>query len=140
MNHFRQHGLEYRCLSLKPLNMDFNRLAEQLFCNPWTLFACKLTIGLVSACDVHLTIKYVDYLPMMELNPVGRWLMQLDNGPTCELKDVACFLTAKFAGNFVALSVIELLASWKRYIATAVAFPVALCQLALLYFLLFVEH
>ena len=76
---------------------------------------------------------------MMELNPIGRWLMQLDDGPACELKEIACFLTAKFAGNFIALSVIELLASWKRYVASAVAFPVAFCQLWLLYFLIIAD-
>lgn len=114
-----------------------NRLFENAFCNPWTLLLCKIMIGIVSVYDIYLTIKYVEYLGTYELNPVGRWLMGLDQGPECTLKQVAAFVSAKFAGNFIALSVIELLASWKRYIATAVAFPVVLFQLWLLYFLMF---
>jgi hypothetical protein len=124
-------------LSSSHLQMNLNEAIGQLFCNPWALFLSKLLIGLVSAYDVYLTIKYVDALPTFELNPLGRWMMDLDSGPKCELNQVAAFITAKFAGNFLALSVIELVASWKRYLATAVAVPIALFQLALLYYLMF---
>lgn len=106
------------------------------------MLVCKLTIGVVSAYDIYLTIKYVESLPYLELNPLGRWLMNLDIGPNssineCDLKQVASFITAKFVGNFIALTVIELLSAWKQTIASAVAFPVALFQIILLYFLLF---
>lgn len=116
---------------------ELNHHLANVFCNRWTLLVCKLLIGLVSAYDIYLTIKYVQYLGEMELNPIGRWLMNLDQGPTCELQQVAGFITAKFAGNFIAISVIELLASWKRHLATAVALPIVLFQLWLLQFLLY---
>ncbi len=126
------------CIGNKWLSIaTLNRAVEQFFCNPWSLLVCKFLIGLVSAYDIYLTIKYVEYLSELELNPVGRWLMNLDDGPRCELKQIAGFITAKFAGNFIALSVIELLASWKGYLATAVALPIVLFQLGLLYFLFF---
>ncbi len=116
---------------------DLNRLLGRFFCNRWSLLVCKFLIGVVSAYDIYLTVKYVEYLGTYELNPVGRWLMHLDDGPECELKQVAGFITAKFAGNFLVLSVIEFLASWKRYLATAVAVPVVLFQLGLLFYLMF---
>lgn len=108
-----------------------------LLCNPWTLLLCKLIIGVVSAYDIFLTIKYVESLPMMELNPIGRWLMMLDDQTTCQLSQIAAFIASKFAGNFLALCVIELLASWKPRMSTAVALAVASFQLGLLYFLVF---
>ncbi len=110
---------------------------NRCLCNPWTLLLCKLIIGVVSAYDIFLTIKYVESLPMMELNPIGRWLMMLDNQTNCQLSQIAAFIASKFAGNFLALCVIELLANWKPRMSSAVALAVALFQLWLLYFLLF---
>lgn len=118
---------------------SFRRLdefIERLACSAAMLLLCKLVIGAVSAYDIFLTIKYFESLPSMELNPIGRWMMSLDSGPECDLDQISCFIACKFAGNFIALSVIEALCSWKRYMATAVAFAVACFQLMLLYFLL----
>ena len=140
MNYLRSLSLHPTARNTMFPPAEVNRALAQFFCNRWSLLVCKFLIGLVSAYDIYLTIKYVEYLGNYELNPVGRWLMQLDNGPDCELKQVAGFITAKFAGNFIALSVIELVASWKRHLATAVAFPVVLFQLGLLYYLIFGAH
>lgn len=118
-------------------SLEFHLIVERLLCNPWTLLLCKLTIGVVSAYDIYLTIKYVESLSTYELNPIGRWLMRLDAGPQCELSQTASFIAAKFCGNFIALSVIELLGTWKAYIAAAVALAIAAFQLGLLGFLLF---
>ncbi len=112
---------------------------QRMLCNPWTLLICKLVIGVVSAYDIFLTVKYVEFLPTMELNPIGRWLMMLDRETSCHLSQIAAFIASKFVGNFVALSVIELLANWKPKISSAVALSVAALQLLLLYFLIFGE-
>lgn len=104
---------------------------------PSTLLACKVIIGLVSAYDIHQTIKYVEYLPQLELNPIGRWLMSLDTGPECDLQQAALFITAKFAGNFACVVIIELLSHWRRSLASLVALSVAVLQLCLLYVLVF---
>lgn len=109
---------------------------QQWLTNSWVLLACKLTIGLVSAYDIFLTVKYFESLPMMELNPVGRWLMQLDNGPECQLDQIAGFIAAKFVGNFIVLAAIELVGHWRKSCATVIAFSLAAVQLSLLYFLL----
>lgn len=119
------------------INKELSRVAESVLYSPWTLFVCKLVIGLVSAYDIHQTVKYVECLPQMELNPVGRWLMNLDDGPGCHLQETACFITAKFAGNFICLAVLELLSKWRSHVAIGVAVPVAGFQLWLLYFLIF---
>lgn len=111
-------------------------LIRQLAANPWTLFACKSIIVSVSAFDIFLTIKYVESLPSLELNPLGRWLMNLDTDPNCELSQIAAFVTAKFTGNFLVLSILEWLCSWRRSWAAIVATAVAFCQLALLWFLI----
>ncbi|MEC8555812.1 MAG: hypothetical protein VXZ82_12460 [Planctomycetota bacterium] len=113
----------------------FFQHVTKLYLSPITLLSFKLIIGFVSAYDIFLTIKYIDSLPMLELNPIGRWLMRLDSGPTCSLDQVACFVSAKFAGNFLCLSVIEMLGSWKRPAAVSAAFVVAALQLLLLGFL-----
>ena len=118
-------------------SLDINQALARWICSPGMLLLCKFTIGLVSAYDVYLTIKYVDSLPFMELNPIGRWLMMLDAGPECQLSQIAAFIASKFAGNFIAICVIELLASWKRTTASIVAVGVASFQLLLLYFLIF---
>ena len=104
-------------------------------CQPWTLLLCKLTIGFVSAYDIFLTIKYVQFLPLMEMNPVGRWMMALDSGPSCQLEQIACFVAAKFVGNFITLAIIELLGAWRQQLATSVALTIAFFQILLLYYL-----
>lgn len=101
------------------LNLRTNRSVEAIhrwnlnldavLCSTWTLMLCKLFIGFVSAYDIFLTIKYIDFLPMLELNPIGRWLMVLDAGPECSLNQIAGFIASKFAGNFLVLVIIELL-------------------------------
>lgn len=103
--------------------------------SPVTLLVLKLTIGLVSAYDIFLTIKYVECLPEMELNPVGRWLMCLDSGPECGLDQIAGFVSAKFAGNFLTLAILELVCHWRKSLAVCIATIVAMAQLYLLHIL-----
>lgn len=113
----------------------FRRQANQVLDNPWVFFCCKLIIGFVSAYDIFLTIKYVEYLPYMELNPLGRFLMQLDSGPNCELSQIACFVAAKFAGNFLTLAILEGVRTWHARFATSIGVVIATLQLFLLWFL-----
>lgn len=108
--------------------------------SPWTLLSFKLVIGLVSALDIFLTIKYVSCLPALEMNPIGRWMMSLDSGPECELDQAAVFIAFKFMGNFLTLAVIELVAWWRRPHATIVACSVAFAQIVLLYYLLYGDN
>ena len=114
-------------------------VASAVLLSPWLLITLKMIIGLVSAYDVFLTIKYVEYLPLLEVNPIGRWLMGLEQemgpAPTCELAQIGGFIAAKFSGNFIALATIELIAVYRRSWAVVIAASIALLQLVLLFVL-----
>lgn len=125
---------------LYPASANFDHVSQvtrRFFESAWLLLVCKLTIGAVSAYDIFLTIKYVKSLPNLELNPVGRWLMNLDTGPVCELDQVALFITVKFIGNFLTLAIIEMVGAWKQAHASLIAIVIATMQLGLLYYLIF---
>lgn len=104
--------------------------------NVWLLLVCKATIGCVAAFDTYLTIKYAESLDTYEQNPLGRWLMGLDQGPICETQQIAAFITAKFLGTLLVLIVIQGLAFWRVRVAGLVATPLALAQLYLVAHLL----
>ncbi len=105
----------------------------------WVLMACKTLIGCVSAFDTYLTIKYAESLDVYEQNPLGRWLMGLDNGPVCDTQQIAAFITAKFLGTLLVLIVIQGLAYWRVRVAGLVATPVALAQLYLVIHLILAQ-
>ncbi len=126
-----------RFVPTEALGFNLAQRIEQIFNNPITLLCCKVVIGITSAYDIHQTIKYVEFLPQMELNPIGRWLMDLDRGPACDLQQAACFITLKFVGNFACLAILELLGTWRPRVATIAAVIVAGLQLVLLYFLVY---
>lgn len=102
----------------------------------WLLLMCKMLIGVVSAYDTYLTIKYAESLDIYEQNPLGRWLMGLDQGPVCETQQIAAFITAKFLGTILVLITLQGLAYWRLRVAGMVAIPVAAAQLYLVAFLI----
>jgi hypothetical protein len=112
-------------------------LASSALGSVWGLLICKCIILVVSALDIYLTVKYVEFLPELELNPVGRWLLGFDNGPVCKLQNAAAFITAKFAGNVLVLAIIEMLAHCRfrkvGFVAASVAFFQILLGLFLCY-------
>jgi hypothetical protein len=105
----------------------------------WGLLACKCIILAVSAMDIYLTVKYVEFMPQLELNPIGRWLLCVDQGPECKLQQAAAFITAKFAGNVLVLAIIEMLAHCRFRRVGFVAAAVALFQILLGIFLLYAD-
>lgn len=102
-----------------------------------TVPICSLCIGLISAYDSYLTIKYVASLKALELNPIGRWLMGLDDGPVDGVSHIALFLGCKFAGTVIVLFLLQMIWFWRRRWSGVIALKVALFQLALLLMLLF---
>lgn len=102
-----------------------------------TVPICSLCIGLISAYDSYLTIKYFASLKALELNPVGRWMMGLDSGPIDGVSHIALFLGCKFAGTVIVLFVLQMIWFWRRRWSGVIALKVALFQLALLLMLLF---
>ena len=114
-------------------------LASGVLGSIWGLLVCKCIIFVVSALDIYLTVKYVEYLPELELNPIGRWLLGFDNGPECRLQNAAAFITAKFAGNVLVLAIIEMLAHCRFRRVGFVAAAVALFQILLGLFLFYAD-
>jgi len=102
-----------------------------------TVPICSLCIGLISAYDSYLTIKYFASLKALEINPVGRWMMGLDSGPIDGVSHIALFLGCKFAGTVIVLFVLQMIWFWRRRWSGVIALKVALFQLALLLMLLF---
>ncbi len=115
------------------------KLTNNLLGSVWGLLACKCIILVVSALDIYLTVKYVEFLPQLELNPIGRWLLGLDNGPECKLQNAAAFITAKFAGNVLVLAIIEMLAHCRFRRVGFVAAAVALFQILLGLFMCYAD-
>lgn len=95
----------------------------------WFFPAMWLFIGTVSCYDAYLILKYQSSLMVMELNPIGCWLMQADNG------EPSLFLAAKFQGTIIVLGVLQLMHRWNAGLAHVMAGSLALFQAGLLAFL-----
>lgn len=102
----------------------------------WITAAC-LFIGLVSAYDAYLTMAYAPFLVQLEVNPIGRTIMRLDEGNFLQMQRIALFLGLKFAGTICAISVIHFLGHYQRRWASPVALSLAAFQVLLLIYLQF---
>jgi hypothetical protein len=92
-------------------------------------------IALVSIYDMYLTVKYAQYLKYMEQNPVGRWLMQLDQLKNGAIPDLTLFLSAKSIGTLIVLTILALLYHHRRRIGHPVAAGVTTFQVVLAWYL-----
>jgi hypothetical protein len=92
-------------------------------------------IALVSIYDMYLTVKYAQYLKYMEQNPVGRWLMQLDQLKSGAIPDLTLFLSAKSVGTLLVLVILALLYHHRRRIGHPVAVGVTTFQVVLAWYL-----
>ncbi len=95
------------------------------------LLICMMIIAAVSVFDIYITFKLQSLIYDNELNPIGRWLIELDNG------SVALFMTAKAVGLSLILWVIPLMyLFWKKSWALTIAISLTLVQLFVFYFLI----
>jgi hypothetical protein len=105
-------------------NFQPSRLFVSLF------VLCWLFIIFVSVFDGFLALRYRHELHRTELNPVGRWLILLNDN------HVWLLLGAKFMGTVaVATAVLLIHSRWPR-LGLAIATALACLQLFLLLFLL----
>jgi len=86
-----------------------------------------LFIGFASAIDIYMSIKTQEYLWHLEMNPVGRWLIGLDDG------DVALFMGIKTAGTTLVLGLLVWLYHVKKSWAWPSIFGVTIMQLFVLW-------
>jgi hypothetical protein len=78
---------------------------------------------------MYLAITYQDVLYSVELNPVGRWLIQADNG------GVALFMSLKLCGTALVISLLIYLVRLNSALGIATAIGLTMAQLGLLAFL-----
>jgi hypothetical protein len=88
-------------------------------------------IGLVSSIDAYLTIKYQDSIGLLEVNPVGQWLLWIDGG------DPSLFIGAKFLGTIIVLSVLWSVYRFNKNRGLTLAGMLGLFQIGLLCYLSF---
>lgn len=86
-------------------------------------------VGAVSLYDGYLVVRTGDEIEAFEKNPVGLYLIEMDNGSP----DV--FLRVKAAGTIVALSGLSILRRRSRRLAGPIAFALVAFQTGLLIFL-----
>ena len=88
-------------------------------------------IGLVSAFDTYLTVKFQDGLVFQEFNPLAVMLLRLDG---C---DPSLLIGMKFLGSIVALGFLTVLHVYNRRLGLMVTSGLASFQLWLLGYLVF---
>ncbi len=72
-------------------------------CRPVIFPLLWMFIGAVSSYDAYLTLKFEDSIVAMELNPLGQFLLHLDEG------DPSLFMAIKFVGTLIVLGVLNLI-------------------------------
>ena len=109
-----------------PFAWDWVRMS---LCQKMIFPGLWLFIGLVSAFDTYLTVKFQDSLEIEELNPLARMLLQLDGW------DPALFIGVKFVGSVMVLGILTALHVADRRIGLVIATAIASFQLGLLGYL-----
>jgi|GEM_PF-4674558 len=89
-----------------------------------------LLIGLVSAIDTYLTVKFRESLAYMESNPIANLLLDLDQG------DGSLLIGFKFLGSTLTLGILTALYMQNRRRGLMVSSGIACFQVGLLYYLL----
>lgn len=117
----------------KTICKHYQRWQSSCLCVPTYLSL----VGAVSIYDIVLTILYAPYLKYAEENPIGRWIMGLDNLRPEALPDLTLFLTMKSAGTVIVLLTMYFLILWRAKLGHPVAFGVSLFQVSLAWYLTF---
>jgi len=89
-----------------------------------------LLIGLVSAIDTYLTVKFRESLVFMESNPIANFLLHLDQG------DGSLLIGFKFLGSTLTLGILTALYLQNRRRGLMVSSGLACFQVGLLFYLL----
>jgi len=85
------------------------------------LHICCALIVAISAIDTYWLSKARSYIEEVEQNPIGQYLISLDNG------DVSLFILCKFLGTYIAVAATYII--YKKYpkhgMVTAVSLAIA---------------
>ena len=110
-------------MDAKPLVRRRPTLREALFTMLW------LFIAIVSVHDGYQAALFREVLPNLELNPLGRLLIHLNDGR------VTLFLSAKAAGTISVCAVLLKVYGINRRLALLLCSALAIAQLTLLVYL-----
>ncbi|MGE5193043.1 MAG: hypothetical protein ACM3U2_11130 [Deltaproteobacteria bacterium] len=88
-----------------------------------------LFIGLVSAIDTYLTVKFQESLTEHEQNPLARMLLRLDGW------EPSLLIGSKFLGSLLVLGILTALHLRNRRLGLTVTGALAAFQLGLLWYL-----
>lgn len=88
-----------------------------------------IIIAAVSLFDTFLIVKYSDGLWVMEQNPVGRWLLEIND------HDVSVFVRTKLAGTLIVLWTLMLMHHARSRFLFPVSTSVASGQMMLFVYL-----
>lgn len=94
----------------------------------WFPVALAVIVG-VSAYDTYLIIKFARCLIELEENPIGKWLIEINNG------DVSVFVRSKIAGTILVASILLLMKRFQSRIVFPVTTSIASWQVGLLWYL-----
>ncbi len=111
---------------LNPLPAIVQRLRG---CGPVTLGVCCLLIAFVSVHDAALVVTNHEVIHEVEQNPIGVWLLDLQDG------QVWLFVTVKLVSTALVCAVLITLYKHQRRIAMTVAASLVCFQLSLLCYL-----
>jgi hypothetical protein len=133
----RDHNLA----SLHPPLRDLGKHLQAAF-RHWRKSAIStatylIVIASVALYDILLTIQYWESLKQLEENPVGRWLMNLDQVDKVAASSVTLFVIVKSLGTLVVLLTVYTLIKRRGRIGHPIAVGVASFQLALATYLTF---
>ena len=101
------------------------------YCQQMVFPGLWMFIGLVSAFDTYLTVKFQEYLKFHEVNPLAVMLLRLDGW------DPSLLIGLKFLGSVLALGFLAALHLYNRRLGLMVTSGLASFQLWLLGYLVF---
>lgn len=101
---------------------------------PWLtqrkiIHICSIIIVLVAAIDTYWLSKNRSIMIHVEQNPIGQYLIQLDDG------DVSIFILCKMIGTYTVICMLYTILHYSPKHAIGIATMLALAQLILLYYL-----
>ena len=93
------------------------------------LHICCAIIVLVASIDTYWLSKNSDIIIHVEQNPLGQYLIELDNG------DVSLFIFCKFIGTYLSIGALYLAWAFHRKKINIISMSIATVQLLLLFYL-----
>jgi hypothetical protein len=90
---------------------------------------CSTIIVCISGIDIYWLSKNRDYIVTLEENPLGKYLLNVDNG------DVSLFILCKFLGTYIVIATLYYLKNNQIKYVPTIAITLAITQIFLLFYL-----